>query len=312
MTRNVYCALAAWAVALTLFVAAGCAVDQAAQPPPPQAEQRPDLPRGTQQVWAAGELDLRGTAAAEKALAQSGFNLKVKNAPLADVIDTLREGIGASIHVKWKVLALSGCDGKTPVTLDLSNVTAARALRTVLEEVRGEATPLDYEVHEGVVTVSTYDDLSRYTVTRVYDIRDLIADAREYDWRVHYVPPRAMTQAEAEAEEAQAGEPGGLFGPAGAAVGSAGALSHEERVDCILELIRGSIAPETWRGGETPGMIGSARELNGKLIITHTPSVHRRVHRLLEALRERGPAVPPAAPHVLRTKPHKPKPATRE
>ena len=74
-------------------------------------------------------------------------------------------------------------------------------------------------------------------------------------------------------------------------------------VNCLLEVIRGSIQPETWRGGETPGMVGSVRELGGRLFITQTPSTHRKVHQLLEAFRGRTDRVPAPAPTKPATSP---------
>jgi hypothetical protein len=68
--------------------------------------------------------------------------------------------------------------------------------------------------------------------------------------------------------------------------GDAGSVSRRELVDSILDLIRATIAPDSWRNGPAAGTIGSVRELNGQLIVTQTPENHRSLMDLLQQLRE--------------------------
>ena len=56
-----------------------------------------------------------------------------------------------------------------------------------------------------------------------------------------------------------------------------------KRVESLLDLVRTTIEPDTWR--ENTGMIGSVRHLNGVLVVTHTSKVHEALVVLLEYLR---------------------------
>ena len=48
------------------------------------------------------------------------------------------------------------------------------ALGVILSNLGGGATQLSYMVDEGVVTISTKEDLSQKAIARVYDISDLL------------------------------------------------------------------------------------------------------------------------------------------
>ncbi len=214
-----------------------------------------------------------------------------------DVIQYFRDVARLNVHPKWEALRAANIDERTPVNVKLTNVTLEKALRTVLDDVGG-VNPLDYIVDEGVITISTKDDLSRQTITRVYDIRDLIFQVP------NFAGPRINLGQTGQQVSSGTGTTtgGGLGGGGVGGGGGAGGLfdtgqqpttgtqvqtmSRQELVDSILEVIRQSIAPDTWRGGEPPGMIGSIRELNGQVVVTQTPKNHRHLLELLGQLRE--------------------------
>jgi hypothetical protein len=103
--------------------------------------------------------------------------------PLFACLDSLREASGQIIDVHWKTLHEARIDGRTPVTLTLRHQTLAEALAALI----GAATPLkasdppvrlQFAAEDNVITVSTEEDFNRQTVTRVYDIRDLVLRQR--------------------------------------------------------------------------------------------------------------------------------------
>ncbi len=59
---------------------------------------------------------------------------------------------------------------------------------------------------------------------------------------------------------------------------------REERVTEILELIRETIEPDSWR--ESGGTVASINEINGQLVVTQTASAHAEIQDLLGKLRE--------------------------
>ena len=70
----------------------------------------------------------------------------------------------------------AGIDRNTPVSVNLKEVPFRKALTTILSEVGGGAANLGYTIDDGVITISTADDLNsaKYQVVRVFDIRDML------------------------------------------------------------------------------------------------------------------------------------------
>lgn len=99
----------------------------------------------------------------------------------SDVIDFLRDTTQANIFVNWKALEAAGIDRNAPVTTRLRNTKLSKVLRLILESVGGGATvSLNYTVDEGVITISTTEDLAKNVETRTYDIRDLIIQIPDF------------------------------------------------------------------------------------------------------------------------------------
>jgi hypothetical protein len=110
------------------------------------------------------------TVAVEKALQQTTITkLDCDNLALTGTLDILRNIGKISIFVNWVALKAAGVEQTTPVTVHLANVPLAKALDMVLSEVGGEK--LGFEVQEGVVTISTLEQLDATTVTRTHDVR---------------------------------------------------------------------------------------------------------------------------------------------
>jgi hypothetical protein len=94
-----------------------------------------------------------------------------------DTIDFLRDVTGANIFVNWKAMEAAHIDQNAPVTAKLRNIKFSKALRVVLDSAAGGKDKLGYDIDEGVITISTAEDLRKNTMTRVYDVRGLIRPA---------------------------------------------------------------------------------------------------------------------------------------
>ncbi len=85
---------------------------------------------------------------------------------------------------------------------------------------------------------------------------------------------------------------GGGFGGGGAPFSGGGDSegddeeegTREERVDALLELIRNTIEPDSWR--ESGGTDAAIAELGGQLVVTQTASAHSDIQDLLGKLRD--------------------------
>ena len=220
-----------------------------------------------------GTVDQQVQAILDRRLPEVRFD----NIGFADVVDFLRDITGANIFVNWRALEAAGIDRAAPVTARLRDVKFSKALDTILRDVGGGTVELAYTIDEGIITISTSEDLSADTDTQVYDIRDLLVTVPDFD--------------NAPSFQIQSSQ-GGRGGGGGGGNLFSGNLSDEqnqqggrnELVDQIVTLIQDIVDPESWR--DNGGAVGSVRELSGQLIVTQTPKNLRALQALLEQLRE--------------------------
>lgn len=103
--------------------------------------------------------------------------LKFEAVPLDEMLPYLEQVSGVMIHVKWSLIDAAGMDRKTPITARLRDVKLSKALDVLLRAAGDGRVQLGYSIDEGVLTISTADDLATNVLTSVYDVRDLAATA---------------------------------------------------------------------------------------------------------------------------------------
>jgi hypothetical protein len=97
--------------------------------------------------------------------------LRFDNVALADVIDFLRDVSNQPIFVNWRALEVAGVAKTAPVNARLRGVKFSKALATILEDAGAGQVKLTFTIDQGVITISTAEDLEANVVTNVYDIR---------------------------------------------------------------------------------------------------------------------------------------------
>jgi hypothetical protein len=167
------------------------------------------------------------------------------------------EVTGVNLFVNWRALEAAGVNVDTPLTMDLRDVPASVALEHALRSA-GDPVRLAYQIDEGIVEVSTEDELGKHSVTRIYDVRDLIEG--------EVVRHRNL-----------------------AAAGQA-AYGEVEASDALCRLLQEFIDPTTWR--DAGGAAGAIRPFGGRLIVTQTPANHEQLVEVLAALRRTGRVTP--------------------
>jgi general secretion pathway protein D len=240
------------------------------------------------------EVDQTVQAQLERKLPEINFN----GNNFVDVIDFLRDVTSANLFVNWRALETAGITKEAPVTARLKDVKFSKALKTILDDVGGGTVKLSYTIDEGVITISTADDLAKNTATRTYDIRDLLVDVPDFD----QVPDLSLLATSTGGTGGGGGGGGGggrggggggggggqgLFGGQGLnqnGQGGAKTMTREERVDAIVKLIQETVDPNSWR--DNGGQVGAVKELSGQLIVTQTADNQRQLINLLEQLRE--------------------------
>lgn len=172
-------------------------------------------------------------------LAKGLLKVKFSDVPLDQVVEYLRDMTGWNIVVKWNALEAAGIKKATFVNLKVKDVPAEKILKLVLEAASQRGNPLGYDVEENVVTISTAEDLSRRTVARVYDVRELI------DWadpkRVEGLSDLVRTTIEPDTWRENAGSIGSVRHLNGVLVVTHTPKVHEA-LAVLLEYLRGAQA----------------------------------------------------------------------
>lgn len=199
-------------------------------------------------------------------LSQRVPEISFVDVPLESVVAWVAESEGVNVVVRWQTLEDVGVERDTPITLRLRNVRLSQALLMVLAEAGGVDTRLAYRAEDGVLTISTADDINREQVVVVYDVRDLLVTLR------NFAGPRIELE---QSGGAQAGG-GVLTGdsreeapPTGPASGMA-----QGELQNLVRVIRATIEPDTWDGN---GGTGTIETFGGQLIVRNTVLVHQKL-----------------------------------
>ena len=194
-----------------------------------------------------------------------------------DVVDHMRSTSKTSIYVNRNALEAAGIELTSPVTVQVEDVTFEKVLRMVLTDVGG-LTQLGFVVDEGVIEVSTKEDLAQKTITEVYDISDLII-------RI----PNFGTDTDTIGDTDTSDDSFTSSQDSGDSSEEEDSLSKGELIGEIVTLIADTVDPLSWRtiGEETgEGEVGVIRELHGQLVVTQTPENQDAIRKLLADLRK--------------------------
>ena len=208
-----------------------------------------------------------------------------------EVIDTLRSLTGLNIVPNWTALEASAIEKDAEVTLRLQDVTYEKALELILDEVGAGWVELAYEIDDGVISISTKEDLSRKTLIRVYNVQDLLITVPTFRGRQINLDEVGQNAQEGGLGggrylrgQGGAGQSGGnIFGGGGGGQEDDAANLGEDPLEPIIELIQQTIDPESWR--ESGGNVGSIQSLHQQLIVTQTATAHGQLRDLLRQLR---------------------------
>ncbi|MBN2561375.1 MAG: hypothetical protein JXQ75_10645 [Phycisphaerae bacterium] len=240
------------------------------------------------------EAEPRVNREAREKLAKRAPELRFDAQPFEDVIEALRTYTGLNIIPNWAALEASAIEKDAEVSLRLQaeSVSFEKALELILEEVGAGEVELAYTIDEGVIRISTKDDLSRKTLIRVYNVQDLLISVPTFRGRRINLDEVGQNQQEGglgggrylEGGGGQGGQGGGMFGGGESGDDDDTADVGEDPLEPIIELIQQTIDPESWR--EAGGNVGSIQSLHQQLIVTQTATAHNELRDLLRELRK--------------------------
>jgi hypothetical protein len=193
--------------------------------------------------------------------------VKYDMARFGDVIDYLRDFSGAEFFVNWKALQVAGIEKNTAVTARLFNVKASKALQVVLDSISTTNAEVGYSIVNGVINVTTVDELDSDVVKISYDIHDLCPLPGSGLQRIPNYKASAF----------------GVISAVGAAVPNADiepALDRSRLVEDLIQLIKETVSGNTW------SKHWSIKECSGQLIVTQTKENQRQIAALIDQLRD--------------------------
>ena len=236
---------------------------------------------------------------------QGAVSVNFNNNQLDQVFTYMKQVSGVDFYPDWKALESIGVRPEDTVTLMLDNVPAEVALKRVVEQLGDDGDRPDYSVEDGVLVVSSAQQLRKKTIMIVYDIHDLLFEVPYFDNAPDFNLSAALTQGGNRGGSGGGGGGGGGgplgsnsgggggFGGSGGGGGGGGGIigdngsepdrkTRGELIEQIEQIIQDQVDPENWAPvGET----GKIQELNGNLIITNTARNHRDIEGLLTQLR---------------------------
>ncbi len=183
--------------------------------------------------------------------------LDFEGTELSSVVTFLREMSGVNMNVNWDAMAKAGVGRNARVSVHLADVTLRQALRTILSNITTAHGPLSFVVDDGVIDVSTREELSQKTIIRIYDVNDLITRYPMFSGPILDLSNSLSV---------------GEYVP-----------TKEEIVQKIISTIKGAVEPDSWK---PEGTVGIINDFNGSLTVLQTADAQAKVADVLEQLRQ--------------------------
>ncbi|MGI9014297.1 MAG: hypothetical protein ACR2GY_08615 [Phycisphaerales bacterium] len=255
----------------------------------------------------AGFVDTDANRRVAMAIEQDMPRADYQGHQLHQVLAHIGSFTNINLHVDWQALEYLGIHPTDAVTLNLVDVP----VRTVVERVLGQLGDgtMDhpvYAIQDGLLVISSQEEIRKHVVTLVYDISDLLFDVPYFD----NAPSLDLDKEVRNNNAATAMQNAGAFHGLGASRSTQAATDLEssggfqkanprlfngngndpdaptrgQKIEKIVNAVQAVVDPEGWRdfGGDT----GALQELSGNLIITQTPRNHQQIEGLLSQLRE--------------------------
>jgi type II secretory pathway component GspD/PulD (secretin) len=239
---------------------------------------------------------------------QKAVSVNFNNNTLDQVFSYMNQVTNVEFYPDWKALESIGIDPSKTVELTLNNVTGEVALKRILETLGEDDSRPDYSIEDGIVFVSSDEQLRKKTFLVVYDIRDLLFEVPMFDNAPDFNLSAALAQGgQQQGQGGGMGGGGGGFGGGGGGGGFGGGggmggggagggggiigepgedperKDREQLIQEIKDIIIQQVDKPGWE--DEGGTTGYIQELNGNLIVTNTARNHRDIEGLLTQLR---------------------------
>ncbi len=260
------------------------------------------------------EREVENRAVYEKLKAAVDLSELTAEMTLHSAFNILRHAVdgGLTIHVLWVDLEENAyIERTTAIRMDpMSGITMEAALKSLLQSVSPAYVELGYIVEDGMVKVGTKEALAEELIVLKYDVSDLLGRQASFHEYIDTYGGGMYGGGQYGGSQYGGGQYGGSqyggsryggsqYGGSQYGGGQYGGgmygggegdyydtFEAEERAEDLIDLIQDTVEPESWEeyGGLGAGTISYFR--GKKLIVNQTRSVHRKIERLLNSLRE--------------------------
>lgn len=222
--------------------------------------------------------------------------------PLKNILDDLSKRTGTSVRADWVSLERLGVSPEDRVSLRFDVTRASTVPAALALSVGDDVERPIFECHAGQMVLTRVGATGPMRLTAVYDVRDLLADSsllrRLHDEApaidVGDVAATTTTPGTVDGEEVEGSPPPADIPPRLPNDNSGKAADSPEGPDSnairtlspgerLLLLITDHVDPEAWMNfGGNRALI---TELNGVIVVSATPTTHRRIRNALRSLR---------------------------
>lgn len=240
------------------------------------------------------------SAAAREALARPLDPVEFKQMPLGQLLNHLSRLADVSLSIRWPALNRIGIFSDSRVTMSLAKTTISAGMEQALAQVDRDGQGATIAIRDGIVVVSSKDDLARDMEVRVYDVSALLdrelseREQREIHeavaalWKQHYQvfsPPWHRQPRRWGPEGSNPALKDRLKTPrereTASIVDEMERVLSSRRMARIIRAIRETIEPESWHPAHGEASI---EPVGTKLVIRQSMEQHAEIERLLNGL----------------------------
>ena len=191
--------------------------------------------------------------------------------PFGEVVEWLRERGQVNVVVRWNVLMEQGIDEDSPVSLRLKDVKIATVLSETLAQL-SQGEELRFIGIGLTLTISTRADLNKKLYVKVYQVNDLLMRVPDF----LDCPSVSLEQGGGGGGAGGGSASQNPFqGGGGDVGGDEERRSKAERLAELIEVIKTTVDPESWRDAGGEGTIQPYN--NSVLVVRASLEVHEKL-----------------------------------
>jgi hypothetical protein len=208
--------------------------------------------------------------------------------PLPDVLDYFKDCCKVQIYVKRRSVEEQGIDpGTAKVTFSMKGVPMSRILQLILDNFK-----LDYMIQDGIVIISTPEDLEGQTITKVYNLQHYLGvtpSTQEVRNLIQVITETVLPQSWDEQ-----GGPGSIQSLESPKIGvkSRAVETNVGLMEGAVSLVKNAAGKNNQAApSEAPTNVPAAETVSapgnfqGLIVVTQTAKAHERICELLDQIR---------------------------